>query len=242
MIRVANLHKSYDGQKVLKGISFQVAKGEIVAVLGESGSGKSVLLRHLIGLERPDHGKVFIDNMDITDLPEERLLKIRKDIGYLFQAGALYDFLTVRENVAFPLREHTRMTLKEIWKKVDGLLELVGLDHAMHKLPSELSGGMNKRAALARAVVLDSKILLCDEPTSGLDPIRSEDISDLIKRVSRHIGSTTVMTSHDMHNAFRIADRLILLKDAHILAEGTPEDFYKSNDEFVQRFLNVCEV
>lgn len=242
MIRVIGLRKSYNGQSVLDGINLNVNKGEIVVLLGESGSGKSVLLRHLIGLEKPDEGKVFIDKIDITQLSEKELLKLRKDIGYLFQAGALYDFLSVRENVAFPLREHTRMKWKDIWKKADDLLGLVGLEHAKDKMPSELSGGMNKRAALARAVVLDSKILLCDEPTSGLDPIKSQEITDLIKRVSRHIGATTIITSHDMHNAFRIADRLVLIKDRKILAEGKAEDFYHSENEFIQRFLNVSEV
>lgn len=242
MIRVVGLHKSYGGQKVLAGINLHIAKGELVALLGESGSGKSVLLRHLIGLEKPDEGKIFLNTVDITQLPEGRLLGIRKDIGYLFQAGALYDFLSVRENVAFPLREHTRLTWKEIWKKTDRVLELVGLDYAKNKMPSELSGGMNKRAALARAVILDSKILLCDEPTSGLDPIKSQEITDLIKEVSRHIGSTTVVTSHDMHNAFRIADRLFLLKDARILVEGTSADFYNNQNAFVQKFLHASEV
>jgi len=181
MIRVVDLYKSYDGQGVLAGIHLEIAKGELVFILGESGSGKSVLLRHMIGLEQPDRGKIFINNVDIGQLSESALLKMRKDIGYLFQAGALYDFLTVRENVAFPLKEHTRMSWKEIWRKVDQTLELVGLQAAKHKLPSELSGGMNKRAALARAVILDSKILLCDEPVSGLDPIKSREVSDLIK-------------------------------------------------------------
>lgn len=242
MIRVVGLRKSYGTQEVLSGINLHIAKGKIVALLGESGSGKSVLLRHMIGLEKPDAGKVFINKIDITQLPENKLLPIRKDIGYLFQSGALYDSLTVRENVAFPLREHTNWKWKDIWAKTDGLLNLVGLYEARNKLPSALSGGMNKRAALARAVVLDSKILLCDEPTSGLDPIKSQEMTDLIKEVSRHIGSTTVVTSHDMHNAFRIADRLILLKDRRIVLEGTAEDFYHSDKKFVQKFLNVAEV
>jgi phospholipid/cholesterol/gamma-HCH transport system ATP-binding protein len=241
MIRIVDLHKSYDGQKVLDGINLEIHQGELVFILGESGSGKSVLLRHMIGLEKPDRGQIFIHNNDITQLSEKALLKVRKDIGYLFQAGALYDFLTVRENVAFPLREHTTMPWNKIWHKVDQMLELVGLENAKNKMPSELSGGMNKRAALARAVVLDSKILLCDEPVSGLDPIKSREISDLIKDVSRAIGSTTVVASHDMQNAFRIADRLVMVKDKKILMEGTPGDFQKSADDFVKRFLNTFE-
>ncbi|HSV43678.1 MAG TPA: ATP-binding cassette domain-containing protein [Candidatus Bathyarchaeia archaeon] len=241
MIKVRNLHKYFDGQHVLKGINLDIADQEILVILGESGSGKTVLLKHLIGLEFPDEGTVEINGVDITRLAEAELLKVRREIGYLFQEGALYDFFTVRENVAFPLREHTTMTWKDIWAKADHLLEMVGLSYAKDKMPSELSGGMKKRAALARAVVLDSKILLCDEPTSGLDPIRSQEISDLIKEITRQIGSTTVATSHDIHNAFRLADRLVLIRDGMILKEGTARDFQHSDDEFIQKFLSASE-
>ncbi|HRZ40814.1 MAG TPA: ATP-binding cassette domain-containing protein, partial [Candidatus Omnitrophota bacterium] len=168
MIRVEGLVKSFAKQRVLDEVDLQVKDGEILVILGESGSGKSVLLRHLIGLEVPDQGKVFIKDVDITVLPESKLLKVRRDIGYLFQDGALYDFMSVEENVAFPLLEHTKISEKEAYQKVHELLEMVGLSSAKTKLPSELSGGMRKRAALARAVVLGSKIVLCDEPTSAL--------------------------------------------------------------------------
>ncbi len=241
MIKIVDLHKSYEAQPVLKGINLDISDGELVFILGESGSGKSVLLRHLIGLERPDQGQVLIDGQDLAALSERELLGVRKNIGYLFQAGALYDFMTVRENVAFPLREHSQMSRKEIWRKTDHMLAMVGLDAAKDKMPSELSGGMNKRAALARAVVLDSKILLCDEPVSGLDPIKSREISDLIKTVSRQINSTTVIASHDMNNAFRIADRLVLIKDGRIVLQGSPRDFQMSSDHFVKNFLNTAE-
>ncbi|MEW5894222.1 MAG: ABC transporter ATP-binding protein [Candidatus Omnitrophota bacterium] len=242
MIKVSDLYKSYEGQTVLEGINLEIAEGEFCAILGGSGSGKSVLLRHLIGLEKPDHGHVFINGTDITLLSEGDLLTVRKNIGYLFQAGALYDSFTVRENVAFPLSEHTKMSWEEIWRKVDELLEQVGLEAAKDKLPSELSGGMNKRAALARAVVMDSKILLCDEPTSGLDPILSREISDLIKNVSRQLKSTTVVTSHDVNNALRIADRIVLIKDKRILMQGTPAEFRHTKDFFIRDFLDVCRV
>lgn len=225
----------------MKGINLDIADQEILVILGESGSGKTVLLKHLIGLEFPDEGMVEINGVDITRLAEPELLKVRRGIGYLFQEGALYDFFTVRENVAFPLREHSTMTWNDIWAKADHLLEMVGLLHAKDKMPSELSGGMKKRAALARAVVLDSKILLCDEPTSGLDPIRSQEISDLIKEITRQIGSTTVATSHDIHNAFRLADRLVLIRDGQILKQGTARDFQHSDDEFIKRFLSASE-
>ena len=237
MIRVEGLVKSFAKQRVLDEVDLQVKDGEILVILGESGSGKSVLLRHLIGLEVPDQGKVFIKDVDITVLPESKLLKVRRDIGYLFQDGALYDFMSVEENVAFPLLEHTKISEKEAYQKVHELLEMVGLSSAKTKLPSELSGGMRKRAALAGAVVLGSKIVLCDEPTSGLDPIKSREISDLIKEVSRRFKSTMVITSHDMMNAFRIADRLVLLKNGKIRIEGSPRDLKESKDSFLQEFL-----
>ncbi|MFP4473054.1 MAG: ABC transporter ATP-binding protein [Candidatus Omnitrophota bacterium] len=237
MIAVRDLYKSYGPQEVLRGIDLDVKKGGILVILGESGSGKSVLLRHLVGLERPDRGSIMFGDKDLAQLSEARLLKLRKDIGYLFQEGALYDFLTVAENVGFPLSEHTRMTRAQIKEKVAGLLEMVGLSQAGDKFPSELSGGMNKRAALARSVVLDSQVLLCDEPTSGLDPIKSREISDLIQRISRHIGSATVITSHDMNNALRIADQVVLIKNGEIVCRGTPQDIRDSRNAFVQEFL-----
>ncbi len=237
MIRVEGLTKSFGAQCVLDDINLHVKPGEIVVILGESGSGKSVLLRHLIGLEVPDKGKVFIKDVDITALRESKLLKVRRDIGYLFQDGALYDFMNVEENVAFPLLEHTTMSEGEAYQKVHELLEIVGLSNARTKLPSELSGGMRKRAALARAVVLGSKIVLCDEPTSGLDPIKSREISDLIKEISRRFQSSTVITSHDMMNAFRIADRLALIKNGKIRIEGSPQELRDSKDPVLQEFL-----
>jgi len=237
MIKVRNLNKSYDGQAVLKGINLDVADGEILVVLGESGSGKSVLLKHLIGIIKPDRGTIEIDGMDITRLSERRLLKVRKNIGYLFQEGALYDFMTVAENVAFPLMEHTSLPEKDIAEKVKQILRDVGLEKAANKFPAQLSGGMKKRAALARSVVHGSKILFCDEPTSGLDPIKSRDITDLIRTVARQMRCTTVVTSHDMRNAFRLADRLVLIRQGEIVVEGTPQDLRSSADRFVQEFL-----
>ena len=208
MIQVKELFKTFGMQPVLKGINFTIKPGEILVILGESGSGKSVLLQHLIGLLQPDRGKVEIDGKDLTTLRENELLEIRKDMGYLFQDGALYDFMTVFENVAFPLREHTQLKRKEIETKVKDMLRMVGLEGAESKYPSQLSGGMNKRAALARAVIMNSKILFCDEPTSGLDPIKSRQIMDLIKDIATKIKCTTVIASHDILNSLRIADRL----------------------------------
>jgi phospholipid/cholesterol/gamma-HCH transport system ATP-binding protein len=237
MIRVEHLFKSFNGQVVLDDISFDVNKGDILVILGESGTGKSVLLKHMIGLLRPDRGKIQIDGKEITRLSEKELLKIRKAIGYLFQEGALYDFMNVFENIAFPLQEHTQYDQQTIRRKVRSVLEMVDLKEVEQKYPSELSGGMKKRVGLARSIILDSNVLLCDEPTSGLDPIRSRDISDLIKDVSKKMHCTTVITSHDIDNAFRIADRLVLIRHGKIVADGTPAQLEASTDAFVKEFV-----
>jgi len=238
VIQVQHLYKSFNGQQVLEDINLQVKKGEILAILGESGTGKSVLLKHLIGLLKPDRGSVLVDGKDITKMSERELLSLRKDIGYLFQEGALYDFMNVFENIAFPLREHTAFDGRTIREKVKNILKLIGLEGIEEKYPVELSGGMKKRVALARAIILDSKILLCDEPTSGLDPMRSRDISDLIRDVARKLRCTTVVTSHDVQNSLRIADRLALLQNGRIAAMGTPSEFKASNNIFVKEFIS----
>jgi phospholipid/cholesterol/gamma-HCH transport system ATP-binding protein len=238
MIQVTELFKKFGTQEVLKGINLTIKSGEVLVILGESGSGKSVLLQHLIGLIRPDRGKVEVDGQDLTRLREKELLRVRKDMGYLFQDGALYDFMTVAENTAFPLREHTELKRKEIAVKVKAMLQMVGLEAATDKFPSQLSGGMKKRAALARAVILSSKILFCDEPTSGLDPIKSRQIMDLIKDLATKIKCTTVIASHDIMNSLRIADRLILIRNGQILLQGKPDDFRKSQDPYLQEFLH----
>jgi phospholipid/cholesterol/gamma-HCH transport system ATP-binding protein len=239
MIRVEGLYKELGGQPVLEDINFHVSGGEIISVLGLSGAGKTVLLKHLIGLFRPDRGRVIIDGVDIESLKEEQLLKVRCNMGYLFQEGALYDFMDVYDNVAFPLREHTKLKSSEVTARVQEVLKLVDLDGAESKMPDELSGGMKKRVGLARAIVLGAKVLLCDEPTSGLDPIRSHDISDLIRHVSQQIGSTTVMTSHDVNNSFRIASRIIIINECRIAAMGTAKQLKESQEPFVKEFLQA---
>lgn len=239
MIQVSRLSKEFNGQHVLEDVNLDIAQGELLVVLGESGSGKSVLLKHLIGLLKPDAGSIMIDGEDMIGQSEKDLLKTRRQIGYLFQEGALYDFMTVFDNIAFPLREHTRMKETEIRDKVQKLLKIVDLKDVERKFPAELSGGMRKRVGLARAIILDSKILLCDEPTSGLDPIRSRDISDLIRHVSKEIHCTTVITSHDMGNAFRIGDRLALLKGGRIEAVGTADQMRTCSKPFVQEFIRA---
>jgi len=240
MIKVEGLCKKLGGQPVLEDITFNVSSGEIISVLGLSGAGKTVLLKHLIGLFRPDKGRVIIDGVDLCSLNEDKLLKARCNMGYLFQEGALYDFMDVYDNVAFPLREHTKLKSPEVSARVREVLKLVDLDGAESKFPAELSGGMKKRVGLARAIVLGAKVLLCDEPTSGLDPIRSRDISDLIRHVSQQIGSTTVMTSHDVNNSFRIATRLLIIDECHISAIGTAEQLKGSKVPFVREFLQAA--
>ncbi len=238
MIRVNHLVKHFGGQLVLDDINLNIKDGEIVVILGESGAGKSVLLKHLIGLLRPDAGEVFIDDAEITLMSEEDLLPVRKNMGYLFQEGALYDFMSVFDNVAFPLREHTDLSEEEIAKKVKDILANTDLEGIEAKFPSELSGGMKKRVALARAIVMDSKVLFCDEPTSGLDPIRSRDITNLIKKVSSRLKCTTVVASHDIPNSFRIADRLAVMRDGKIVIFGTKEELLQSNNTFVKEFIS----
>jgi len=237
MIRIEHLFKSFGDLVVLDDINLQVKKGEILAILGESGTGKSVLLKHMIGLLKPDRGQILIDGREITQLSEKELLKMRKGIGYLFQEGALYDFMNVFENIAFPLYEHTGYDQQMIEQKVRRILEMVGLEGVEEKLPSELSGGMKKRVGLARSIILDSSILFCDEPTSGLDPIRSRGISDLIKDISKKLNCTTVITSHDISNAYRIADRLALIHKGKIVAIGTQAQLEASTDAFVKEFV-----
>ncbi len=237
MIKVRNLNKNFGSQQVLSDINLDIKSAEVLVVMGESGSGKTVFLQHLIGLIKPDTGIIEIEGRDIVPLPEKELLKIREGIGYLFQEGALYDFMDVFENLAFPLEEHTDFGHQEIKAKVFKVLKEVGLEGTEEKYPSQLSGGMKKRAALARAIILDSKILFCDEPTSGLDPQRSRDISDLILSISRKFKATTVVTSHDVVNSFRIADRLALIKDGKIIASGTKNELETSDNIEVKKFL-----
>lgn len=238
MIRVNALCKKFNDQTVLRDMTIDIQDGEIVAVLGQSGSGKSVFLQHLIGLLKPDTGTVEIDGVDITRLNEKQLLRMRKNMGYLFQEGALYDFMTVRENVAFPFVEHTSLKRAQVAQRVMDMLEMVDLVPAADKYPAQLSGGMKKRTALARSVILGSKILFCDEPTSGLDPIKSREISELIKRISRQMKSTTVITSHDIRNSLRVADRLVLIDEGAVVVQGTPAELQRSSNAMVKDFLN----
>jgi phospholipid/cholesterol/gamma-HCH transport system ATP-binding protein len=237
-IVVKGLRKSFGEQQVLKGIDLDVNKGEILAVLGKSGTGKSVLLRLLIGLEKPDSGSICIRGQETTQLQMEQLNEMRLKVGFLFQEGALYDSLTIAENVAFPLRRHTKMSDAERNEKVRSLLHDVGLDQDLEKMPSGISGGMRKRVGLARALALDPEILLFDEPTAGLDPITAAEIGKLIEKLRKERNVSSMVVTHDMHAAHHFSDRLVMLKEGNILLTGTFEDFQKSKDPFVSQFLS----
>ncbi len=235
---VKGLRKAFGEQQVLKGIDLAVNKGEILAVLGKSGTGKSVLLRLLIGLEKPDAGSICIRGQETTDLQMDQLNEMRLKVGFLFQEGALYDSLTIAENVAFPLRRHTKMSDSERQEKVRTLLNSVGLDKDLEKMPAGISGGMRKRVGLARALALDPEILLFDEPTAGLDPITAAEIGKLIQKQREKRNVTSIVVTHDMHAAHHFSDRLVMLKEGNILLTGTFEDFQKSKDPFVAQFLS----
>jgi phospholipid/cholesterol/gamma-HCH transport system ATP-binding protein len=236
-IQVRDLYKSFGEQKVLDGISFDTRQGETVAVLGRSGTGKSVLLKILIGLQRPDRGEVRIAGRDIATLGIKELNEVRKRMGFLFQQAALYDSLTVEENVAFPLGRHTGMSEQETKDRVKELLASVGMDRDLEKLPSEISGGMQKRVGLARALALDPEIILFDEPTAGLDPITAGEIGRLIVDLKKRRKLTAVVVTHDLRGARLFADRLVLLHEGKLRAEGSYEDLHRSKDQVVAEFL-----
>jgi phospholipid/cholesterol/gamma-HCH transport system ATP-binding protein len=238
VIAVENVHKSFDGHKVLNGISLRVNQGETMAVLGRSGTGKSVLLRLIIGLDTPDSGSICIHGQDIAGLALDRMGEIRKKMGFLFQQAALYDSLTVRENVAFPLEHHRRdMPKSERADRVRQLLIEVGLDGDIDKMPSDISGGMQKRVGLARALALEPEILLLDEPTAGLDPISSGEIDELILKLQKERRMASIVVTHDLHSAKAIASRIALLDGGDVAIEGTFEDLQQSDIGFVKEFL-----
>ncbi len=237
MIEVCDLRKSFGRLKVLEGVSFQIAKGESVVIIGRSGGGKSVLLKHLIALLQPDSGQVLIEGEDIVRMNERQLLRVRRKFGMLFQGAALFDSLTVAENVAFAFRRDRSLPEPEIASKVAHVLELVGLPGIENKNPSELSGGMRKRVGLARAIVYQPQIVLYDEPTTGLDPIASDSIDKLILRVRDRLDVTSVVVTHDMRSARRLGQRILMLHDRRIYATGTPEEIFESPDPVVRQFV-----
>jgi phospholipid/cholesterol/gamma-HCH transport system ATP-binding protein len=237
MIDVIDLHKSFGTQEVLRGVNLSVRQGELVAVIGQSGGGKSVLLKHLTGLLKPDRGSIVIDGTDITRLGGSPLDRVRERFGVVFQGGALFDSLTVYDNVAFPLREKTRLSEQDIRARVLEALEDVGLTGMEPKYSAELSGGMRKRAALARALITEPGIILFDEPTTGLDPITLHAIHKLITDTHKKYGFAGVIISHDIPEIFDVADRVAFLFEGVIEAVGTPEEIRCSTDEVVRQFV-----
>jgi phospholipid/cholesterol/gamma-HCH transport system ATP-binding protein len=237
MIDVRHLRKSFGGRVVLEDVSFSVARGQVCVVMGGSGSGKSTILRHLIGAHRPDAGEVYLDGEEITALPERELQRVRRKFGMLFQGGALLNSLTVGENVALPIRHHTDLPEETIAIMVKLKLELVGLRDAEHLKPSQISGGMQKRVSLARAIALDPKIVFYDEPSAGLDPIVTGVINTLMIDLTKKMGITSLVVTHDMKSAFHIADQMIMLHRGRIVASGTPEEIRLSDDLLVQQFI-----
>jgi phospholipid/cholesterol/gamma-HCH transport system ATP-binding protein len=238
-LEVRDLHKAFGAQQVLRGVSLSVPAGTTCVILGGSGSGKTVLLKHLIGLHKPDRGQVLVEGEDLVPLPPEQLARVRRKFGMVFQAAALFDSMTVFDNVAFPLRAHTRMPETEIRERVHARLELVGLRDVDLRFPSELSGGMRKRVGLARAVVLDPRIVLYDEPTTGLDPLSTDAVDGLINKARRELGVTSVVISHDVGAAFEVADEVCFLHEGGIVDRGPPAALRRSAHPAVQAFLQT---
>jgi phospholipid/cholesterol/gamma-HCH transport system ATP-binding protein len=236
-IELRNLYKAFDGKQVLRDMSIDVERGETLVIVGGSGTGKSVTLKHIIGLIRPDRGRVIVNGHDITAMTDVELNQFRRLFGMAFQEGALFDSMNVFENIAFPLRRHTKMTEAEIRARVDECLEDVHLHNVSWKRPSELSGGMRRRVGFARAISLKPEILLFDEPTTGLDPVISDIIAELICEMDLKLGTTTVTITHDMKVAFKIADRVAMLHEGQIIEQGSPEAFQKSANPIVQQFI-----
>jgi phospholipid/cholesterol/gamma-HCH transport system ATP-binding protein len=237
MISIENLYKSFDGNEVIRGVSLNIERGEIMALIGKSGIGKSVILKHIAGLLRPDRGRISVMGKDVSSLGTRDLMQLRRHLGLLFQGGALFDSMTVYDNVAFPLREKTRMKEEEITRRVMNELGQVGLSEARDKYPSQLSGGMTKRAALARELIWRPEIMLFDEPTTGLDPIISNAILKLIKSVHERLNFTGVIVTHEINQVFGIIDRAAMLHDGIIIALGKPEEILSSQDPVVKQFI-----
>jgi phospholipid/cholesterol/gamma-HCH transport system ATP-binding protein len=238
MIRIEGLSKSFDSLKVLDNLSLEIKEGETKVVIGRSGCGKSVLLKHIMGLLKPDRGKIFIEDKEITQLNEEQLKPIRMKMGMVFQGGALFDSLTVAENVGFVLREHYRLDDLEILKQVRQALRMVELEGIEDLMPAQLSGGMKKRVAIARVLCMKPKIILYDEPTTGVDPITADSINNLIRSLHDKLKVTSIVVTHDIRSAYKIADRIAMLYQGKIIAEGTPFEIQNTKDPILFQFIN----
>ena len=229
--------KRFGRQLVLNHIDLRVQEGQNLVIIGASGSGKSVMLKHMVALLRPDAGEVWFDGQRIDDLPERKLVTVREQFGFLFQMGALFDSMSVQENIAFPLVEHTSKSPDQIRRIVEDKLRMVGLPDVARKMPAQLSGGQRKRIALARAIALDPRMILYDEPTTGLDPVRADVINELILKLQRELTVTSVVVTHDMHSAFKVADRIIMLHEGKLVFDGTPEQIRQTEEPIVHRFV-----
>ena len=238
MIATRQIFKSFGSQRVLAGVDLTIETGEAVVIIGRSGGGKSILLKHLIGLLAPDSGQVLVDGEDIAAMNERNLLRVRRKFGMLFQSAALFDSLNVFENVAFALRRERQWTDAEITAKVDKALEVVELGGTQTKMPAELSGGMKKRVGLARAIVYEPSFVLYDEPTTGLDPVVADSIDRLIQRVNEHLNVTSIVVTHDMRSACRVGKRILMLHQGQIYYTGTPQETFASSDPIVHKFVN----
>jgi len=237
MIAVHGLEKRIGDQEILRGVDLDVARGETLAIIGRSGGGKSVLLKHLIGLMRPSAGEIFIEGQNIIEMSERQLASIRQKVGILFQGSALFDSMTVAENIAFPLREAGERDANVLRKRVTEMLDVMELQGQEEKMPVNLSGGMKKRVGLARSIIRQPSCILYDEPTSGLDPVVSDSINKLIRRLQERLGVTSIVVTHDMKNAFHVADRIAYLHEGRIYFQGTPEELRTSPDQLIQDFL-----
>jgi phospholipid/cholesterol/gamma-HCH transport system ATP-binding protein len=237
LIECHDVHKAFGAHSVLSGVTCAIPEGEITVIMGPSGTGKSVLLRHFVGLLMPDRGDVVVDGMSVPRMSEEELLELRRNMGMLFQDGALFSSMNLFDNVAFPLRQHTKKSESEIREIVMDRLTEVGLAGAEKKMPNELSGGMRKRAGFARALVLEPRILLFDEPDSGLDPVRTALLCELIKEIQRRYGSTAIVISHDTKAVFEVADNVVLLHGGRVVDEGPKGAIRTSDKEFTRQFI-----
>lgn len=237
LIELRHIYKRFGWLEVLNDVSLQIEKGKCLVILGASGSGKSVMLKHIVGLLKPDRGEVWFSGQRIDILSERDLMKVRERFGFLFQQGALFDSDNVAKNVAFPLVEHTNKKPEEVAEIVNHKLRMVGLPDIGRKMPSELSGGQRKRVALARAIALDPEVILYDEPTTGLDPIRSDVINELIVKLQSQMHVTSVVVTHDMNSALKVADRLVMLYEGKLIFDGTPDEIRNTKNEVVKRFV-----
>lgn len=237
MIKVCDLYKSFGNKKVLCGVNLEIKDGETLVIIGGSGTGKSILLKNLVGLIKPDKGKILIDDIDITKANKQELYKIQQQIGFVFQEAALFDSLTIEENIAFGMKNLTSLTEKEIKKRVTLCLNMVGLKDIEQLKPSAISGGMKKRVGLARAIAYKPKYVFYDEPTTGLDPIMSDVIGSLILHLKKELRITSLVVTHDMQSACKIADRIIMLYQGKVIFEGSVEDLNTTKNEYVRQFV-----